>query len=53
MGEIHYVPVGYFTFLTLVMFFNKKPSAGCHGIRKCYKRFLKMAEEGGSEGGHF
>lgn len=35
-GEIQFVPGGYFTFLTLVFFcfLNKKPSAGCHGIRK-------------------
>ena len=35
-------------------FLNKKPSAGCHGIRKkCDKRFVKVAEEGGLEEGHF
>lgn len=44
---IQYVPVGYFTFLTLVMSLNKKPSAGCQGIRKCSKRFLKVTGEGG------
>lgn len=42
-GEIQYVPVGFFTFLTLVVFLNKEPSAGW----KCNKRFLKVAEEGG------
>lgn len=55
-GEIQFVPGGYFTFLTLVFFcfLNKKPSAGCHGIRKkCDKRFVKVAEEGGLEEGHF
>lgn len=50
---IQYDPVGYFTFLTLVMSLKKKPSAGCQGIRKCSKSFLKVAGEGGLRGRPF
>lgn len=44
--NVQYLPVGYFTFLTLVLGLNKKPSAECHGIKR-------VAEEGGLEEGHF